>query len=332
MNRLKYIDWVKGTGMLFVIYGHVITGISNDFQIWFYSFHVPIFFFISGYLLFHSYNKKKEMDYDIKKNAKTLLLPYVTFSIFNIIVQTIRNVIIDNDVILKFKNQTKRMFVLQGVTATWFLISLFIVIVMFKFLFKTFKDKKHIIITAVILASIPFLFTKTYGEPSKMLYKSFIALFYFTVGFFSYKHVERKSISWWLIVLLFGLSIVYSRLLGSTNLQEYIIKEPVLYFISGLLGSFAFLTLFKKMETYNLKFKPLTYIGKNSLIYLGTHMSVIAFLEMAYTKAFINKYILDWKIKGIAITIATSIIGVLIVNVFNNYLYILIGKKRPIKE
>ena len=56
MKREKYIDVAKGFGILLVVYGHVISNCDlrpdlTLIQKFIYSFHMPLFFFISGYCL-----------------------------------------------------------------------------------------------------------------------------------------------------------------------------------------------------------------------------------------------------------------------------------------
>lgn len=51
--RISYIDQLKGIAILLVVLGHVI-GYNNceDSFLWrfIYSFHMPLFMFISGYV------------------------------------------------------------------------------------------------------------------------------------------------------------------------------------------------------------------------------------------------------------------------------------------
>ena len=48
-KRVVWIDYAKAFAMLFVIIGHVETG--SRLTNWVYSFHMPLFFFLSGITL-----------------------------------------------------------------------------------------------------------------------------------------------------------------------------------------------------------------------------------------------------------------------------------------
>lgn len=76
-NRLLYNDFAKGMGMLLIVWGHIrLSGLSNAFV---YSFHIPLFFALSGMV----FNKSKYENFGcfIRKKVKSLLVPYFLFSI-----------------------------------------------------------------------------------------------------------------------------------------------------------------------------------------------------------------------------------------------------------
>ena len=62
MERLVFIDNAKGIGIILMILGH-IPNMPEFFHSWIYSFHMPLFFFISGYL----FNEKKYFCINLKE-------------------------------------------------------------------------------------------------------------------------------------------------------------------------------------------------------------------------------------------------------------------------
>ena len=72
-NRYKYIDIAKGIGIFLVVFGHVTHNIALREYIW--SFHMPLFFFISGYL----FNPTEGLKTHIKKRIKSIIIPYIIF-------------------------------------------------------------------------------------------------------------------------------------------------------------------------------------------------------------------------------------------------------------
>lgn len=69
-NRIKYIDIARGIAILCIILGHLGEPQINRIV---FTFHVPIYFLITGYFI----NKKLNIKDFIKSKAKTLLIPYI---------------------------------------------------------------------------------------------------------------------------------------------------------------------------------------------------------------------------------------------------------------
>jgi len=77
-KRIEYIDIARGIGILLVVLGHNDFGYISSFGYkLIYSFHMPLFFFLSGYFLNTSISF---LDY-FKKRFNSLLKPYL-FTIF----------------------------------------------------------------------------------------------------------------------------------------------------------------------------------------------------------------------------------------------------------
>lgn len=70
MQRIEYIDILKGIAMLSVIVGHYFNNGIIGTLIW--SFHMPLFVIISGYFF-----QQKNIKDIFKQNAKSYLCPYL---------------------------------------------------------------------------------------------------------------------------------------------------------------------------------------------------------------------------------------------------------------
>lgn len=58
-NRIEWIDCAKGLAIILVVFGHALTYFSPDFENiihMIYSFHLPLFFVLTGYVSAYSYN------------------------------------------------------------------------------------------------------------------------------------------------------------------------------------------------------------------------------------------------------------------------------------
>lgn len=77
-NRISWIDVLKGIGIILVVIGH--TSKDNFMVDWLYTFHMPLFFALSGYLWSQS-NSTSSFSVFLQKRIKTLLWPFVFFRI-----------------------------------------------------------------------------------------------------------------------------------------------------------------------------------------------------------------------------------------------------------
>ena len=91
-NRLKHLDIARGICIFFVVLGHaIIPSIRNNNKIleyiykYIYSFHMPVFFIISGIIFENNVYKYDSKLQFLKKKAKLLLVPYLTFSVITYI-------------------------------------------------------------------------------------------------------------------------------------------------------------------------------------------------------------------------------------------------------
>src|SRR5687767_3873922 len=89
-SRESWIDTAKGWGILLVVLGHALRGLQNAqllptsgwshaLDAWIYSFHMPLFFLLSGFFMEKAVHKP--LDRALKDRAKTLLWPYLVWSV-----------------------------------------------------------------------------------------------------------------------------------------------------------------------------------------------------------------------------------------------------------
>ncbi|MBK1890609.1 acyltransferase [Undibacterium sp. 14-3-2] len=90
-NRDHWVDYAKGLGILLVVYGHVSRGVFNagvkvDAELFklvdsvIYSFHMPLFFFLSGLFFLPSLQKYGRTGL-IADKVDSVLYPYILWSL-----------------------------------------------------------------------------------------------------------------------------------------------------------------------------------------------------------------------------------------------------------
>lgn len=151
-ERKIWIDMLKGYGIFVVTLGHL--GIWYPVEKYIYSYHMFLFFFISGFL----YNEKRSVIDTIRVKSRTLLVPFVLWdavsSLFGSLIY--RNSI--NDFVSEF-------FMLNGKICfnapIWFLIVLFGVEILYACISKVVKNDFLLMIVFLIafylIGSMKFL-------------------------------------------------------------------------------------------------------------------------------------------------------------------------------
>lgn len=100
-RRVIWIDSVRGIAISLVVYGHVIGGYTGNYSSIeyqnfvtcglkiIYSFHMPLFFMISGYVYALGKNVLNIKQYRnfISKKARQLLIPYYVCSVVQILIK-----------------------------------------------------------------------------------------------------------------------------------------------------------------------------------------------------------------------------------------------------
>ena len=127
-KRVEWIDICKALGMFFIYLGHFRekAGLAHP---WVFSFHVPLFFFISG--LLENYNKRGVWE-NLKKKFLTIVLPFFFFGILMTAVQVVNENtgahILENFAVL-LKGGIRNTCVMEQ--SLWFLTCLFSIEVLF---------------------------------------------------------------------------------------------------------------------------------------------------------------------------------------------------------
>lgn len=154
------LDELKGMAAVLVIIGHLIQYVicSNE-GIWdnrlfcfIYSFHMPLFMFISGYLSY-----KSNGEYDLKwlvKRVKGLLIPFVIWSI-------IRNLFLGEIVSVKDLGKILIEVFYNPEKGYWFLLVLFeacVVLFLLEYALKSLSGTKKRIIKLIMFGIICVIF------------------------------------------------------------------------------------------------------------------------------------------------------------------------------
>ncbi len=314
-ERLEFIDIAKGLGIFCVVSGHLmgeggITFVgSMKLRELIYSFHMPLFFLISGILLRNSLGEESYSTgfviRRVKKAVQTLLIPYFLWSIIYYIVS-------DKNGNQNLVDWIPYVITFRGVAPLWFLAALFLSeLTVFLILFITKRHWEQIIILVLLLffagkcsvlksncedCSVweRFLFI-TFGRNFAC---SFFVLFGWVFADFFIMAKDWKTDLFLVssVVLLFG---VFDTMWGGVNLHLLSWRKNISFFVFGIAGSTVVMVLSKRLEQIELECKIrrfhdlLKKLGRNSLGIMLLHYPPFPF--MRYSVSVCNL----WKLEGI---------------------------------
>lgn len=221
------LDVAKGIAIILVVLGHSFpSNIFNDNTIidltakliydFVYSFHMPTFFAISGYLFYGSCYLHRRGT--VKKKAMRLLIPYISFSFIYIPLRAFAFSMANSE----FGNQHwKIIFGISPNGGVWYLYTLFI-FMMVTFYFIKKQQIKYFLFTALILSitfQLGFPFSKIIHDVAPRLLDFFRFYCYFLLGLFVRTNktleegISKKRIIYWgmlLFIILFILIEAFS--------------------------------------------------------------------------------------------------------------------------
>jgi fucose 4-O-acetylase-like acetyltransferase len=293
-KRIEYLDIARGIGILLVVLGH------NDFEAIsvfvhqvIYSFHIPLFFFLSGYFI----NISIPFFDFFKKRFSSLLKPYF-FIIFLIYFTSVS--------FEKMGFNTAITRIVKALYGTghyidwvqlWFLPELFVVS-LYAFLFITLVSRlqnrwiRWGILLATLALSLPFL-DAFYPFPISIFGKQyelyglplgldliFLSGFFFILGNEVRQVTSEKTFDNLFIFLGTGIGLIVLNYLFSYeidfNIRQY--ESFLVNTAEAILGILFILALSRQIELRSTRLAAVfKYLGNISLIILLFHVPIQAF-------------------------------------------------------
>ena len=315
-ERLTYLDVAKGIGILLVVIGHVYAFnrqiVDRFFVIWLYSFHMPLFFIISGMLI--AYKDEKDIWKFVKKRIKGILIPYVFFSIFSIIVFAIVNDF-SREI---FVQNVKATICGVGIDTLWFLPALFFGEVIFFVLRNLLKNKYVICIISAIIYTLGNFMMKDYGLICLFLGRICIAVGFIMIGNYTMNLIRKRNMPWYGLIVIAILSAILTKINGLVDLNNLVFNNHILYLINSLIGTYLILEISKLIDI-----DEITYWGRNTLIVMATHLNII---YIVFNKILgIHSF---GYVTGMIVFVLLLAVEKIIIYVINRYMPFLMGRKQ----
>lgn len=332
-KRIDWIDALKGLGMFFVIWGHAFSTNKGIIRRYIYSFHMPLFFFASGL----SSLKDLELDFKtfLSKKIKTLLIPYFVVNLFAIVINYILIYfnIIEYTPLWEYLIGTiyshDEVFLIP-IGPSWFIITLFLVQVLFYLINKLSKNDYQLFNYSIICALFGYLNSiskyEIYGPWH--IETVFTAVFFYFLGNIFIKNINKieqlfinKKKAFVLGLCLFLISFFFQ--LDNQNVSMHVNQYGAIvsFYISSLSSIFGLYILVNLFLSKSVVFKS---IGKYSLFYLLYHY----FFILIYQHYF--EFFLSGNLSYFFLAIIVSLVMFPFSFLINKYCSFMLGKSKKI--
>lgn len=271
------LNILRAISIVLVILGHsFISGDNNNLLIRYiikliYSFHMPIFFFISGFFALKIFNidSNKDKLKFLKYKAKRLIIPYFIVTALAIPIKLLMNSFVKRPIVLNKLMIDIFIFPSENpVASLWFIYTLFIIFLI-SIIFNRFSINIMLKISIITLILDGFVKINIFN-----IYGVFRNLIFFYIGLLVRKNYTRikkyiiknkiKFLISTLIILLF---------INIVKLENQLINQ-IFYLITGVSGIISFGIISIEINNFNIKNNFLNLINFYALeIYLFSWFS-----------------------------------------------------------
>ena len=353
-KRLDYLDMAKGIGIFFVALGHM-EDISTGTRVWISSFHMPLFFIISGILMAVKDEPSRDWNESVKKRFRGIIVPYLWFSLSYFIIDIGNLNIVHNIDLRTFIVDTIDSVTFYGMSVLWFLPALFLASIGFLYLKKKFPDKyviPMIFAIAAISYAIKLQLAKVYAAYSgsivitsliNIVYiflraavaLSFVGSGYYVKHFFDRMVKQGAKITSFassrtgtlaIGIMMLAVNMALAAQNGCADLRNIILNNVIIYYLAAFLGCFGIILICRAVPAVSL----ITYFGRNSIIVMACHINyyiLYAGIKLAWLVDSYNRHAKHYVFVAV-VMITVFALSAVVIEIINRYFPFVLGKKQ----
>jgi len=330
----------KGLGMLLIILAHA--PLAEKLSRYIYSFHVPLFFLLSGYL-YRDVGNATLLQF-LKNKFGKLGIPYLWFALINFIILYIFQALSDEATLSIPKSFVGTFLGLRSLNWSphlgplWFIPCLFLTeLVIFLISRNSSLHSKKTAVIVFIISVLGIIYNKTIHIPLAYSLDAVpFALVFFYGGclFAKFEHRFWEYLD--TPVAFVGLGIL-SLALGifnkTVNIFWSMYGNPAIYFIAAFLG--IYLVIYVARSLPEVRF--LEYIGKNAIVFLALHQIFLfgIFSAVVQRAGLPQDGNIERTLTGIVYTVSAVGLLIPINELIKHYMPFLLGTRylpRPITQ
>lgn len=314
-DRCQWVDNAKAVGIVLVVLGHVIRGMHSaglpmDPQLFrladsiIYSFHMPLFFFLSG-LFFYSSLQKYGTGGLLTRKIDTIVWPYLLWSILQGMVEASLSRYTNGNVtygeVFSLLWQPRAQF--------WFLYALFMIFVVASLIFRRLPARA--ILPVFLLAALVYM-VQSHLYRNMFLYFITNNLVYFVFGMLAIRWEHFEKLASWksllvtafcFVVVEFEFHFVQGKAYGNKGPESLIVALTAIVFIVSL-----------AMNMTRKPIKWIIHIGTSSMAIYVMHILAASGLRIVLEKCCGIDSIALHTILGTVVGVALPLIAVYIID------------------
>lgn len=326
-ERINYIDYTKGYGILIIVLAHVVGYFSACKFLfgYFESYSVALFFIISGILMTLKEGRYEPWNVFLKKKVRSLLIPYIWFSVFNSLLK-LSVMFVTHQLTESVVHSEMIELFITGNGTVWFLLILFGAELLYRVTVGICNEFR-IAILAIVCITLCFLVGDVKYPVAITLLRILAAFSFLVSGVFAGKYILNKYDLGLYMGIALLLSGIFSYLaLGSGYSFFYgVYEKPLASLLAVFLNSFGSIIILKNIRP-DIEFWK--YLGRNSLIIMLVHPTILLLYTYPAHGSFnLLPVITQWfVVASVFITIVLA--EVPFIWLINNKLPFLIGKSK----
>ena len=289
-SRNDMVSIAKGVGILLMVIGHA--GCPSWMFYFIYLFHMPLFFFLSGYCFKEKYLDDKKTF--VWHRIKGLYLPFLKY---NLLFIALHNLLFQ----LNFYNQHYSwqdvFHKIAGVVTMseteinlgpyWFLRYLLLSAIAFLMMHSVLRKHRTILITIILSLPVFAVIANSQLIPHFPTSVIFTSLFAYSVGYLWKERTIHPS-----LCIIIGLFAVVA--MGSVYIHSVMLimttRDTIPYCLLAIVGTIATMALSKliALSTQWVK-KVFIYLGNHTMVILTWHFLLFDFISLFYLEVILKR-------------------------------------------
>lgn len=269
-TRSEWIDYAKGIGIILVVYGHVARGLHSagipmPFYVFgildsvIYSFHMPLFFFLSGLFFVDSFERRGSSSF-WRNKVDTVFYPYLLWSLIQGSIEFLLS---------RYTNGTVSLDQVFGLlwaprAQFWFLYVLFLSFIICAGIFSYLSIRYLIVIFT--FSAFVYIFSSlfSFSQIAQLIAENFV--------FFIFGIVYSQHFQFWrnqnnILLIISSLSVIFLQLLFHGYFSLRYTDRGILSLVTAVASILLIVSISRKLSYAPFSF--LAVIGRYSMsIYL----------------------------------------------------------------